>query len=241
MSKNIKYAAFGALAAVALATATSGSTLAAWAKEGDLTTAGTVTAGFLDLKVEPAVGSQSWIDLTPAKGETNPKALKDGTPIANISDYRMVPGSVIAYAGKVKVGLDGDNLHAKLTGSIPQNGGASGDLLTTNNGATAADKGVSASAELYKWNKSIEESTEKANLDSAGSDVCSKQADTAGAGQGCSKGVLDKAGFDSGTEATHLAVVKLTFDKDATSKQNKTLTLQGIKLSLKQVAPAQAS
>ena len=53
--------------------------------------------------------------------------------------------------------------------------------------------------------------------------------------------MLDRDSFDKADSATHLAAITLTFDPKATSKQNETLDLKGINLSLKQVAPAAAA
>lgn len=245
--KNWKYGAMGALTAVALTVGTSGSTLAAWSDTGTLNSAGKVTAGFLKLEVKPVTGTTGWVDLTPDTPGGAEKTITTGKPIGDIASYRMVPGAVIAYAGKVKIGLDGDHLNAKLEGTIPTDGGATGNLLTTNGGATSDDKGVTVTSDLYKWSKDVATSMVSANkvTGKLESEVCSKQADPMNGGAShnqatCSVGVLDKASYDSGVDASHLAVVKLVFDKDATKKQNESVDLKGISLSLKQQAPAKA-
>lgn len=241
MMRNWKYAALGVLAAGAISTGLGGSTLAAWSDTGSLGKEAEVASGFLDLDVTPAEGTTGWVDLTPKSG-TNPVPLNQGKPIADLAAYRIVPGATIAYYGKVKVGLDGDNLNAKLVATYEDNGGATGELLTSNGGTDPKDKGVTPSVNLYKWDTDVATSAVAGNKvasDPNGTQLCSKQ--VAGTpGDGCNKGVLDKASFGTAGSATHLAVITLTFDKDATEKQNAQLKLTGINLSLKQTTPASA-
>ena len=242
--RNWKYAVLGVLTAGAISTGLGGSTLAAWSNEGKLGAAANVSSGMLALKVSPATSGANttgWVDLTPASPGDPTLAPDKGKPITDLAAYRIVPGATIAYYGKVKVGLDGDNLKAKLIPTYAGDGGATGNLLTTNGGSTTDDKGVSANVKLYKWNNSIAGSSEEVPSNATGTELCSKQvaaSTSVPAGTGCNMGVLDKASFDTAESATHLAVITLTFDKDATSKQNESLTLQGINLKLQQVAPA---
>lgn len=243
--RNWKYAALGVLTAGAISTGLGGSTLAAWSDEGKAGVDAKVSAGFLDLDVSPATSGANttgWVDLTPEDPGKPVLAPDKGKPI-NPATYRIVPGATIAYFGKVKVGLDGDNLKAKLIPDYKDESGTTG-LWTTNGGTDPKDKGVSADVKLYKWNNSIAESTEEVPASATGTELCSEQvaaATSVAKGTGCNMGVLNKADFAKGASATHLAVIKLTFDKDATSKQNESLTLKGINLKLQQVAPATAA
>lgn len=243
--RNWKYAVLGVFAAGAISTGLGGSTLAAWSDTGKLGVDAKVQAGMLKLDVSPAKGATGWVDLTPAKEGDPVLTPENGKPIADLAAYRIVPGATIAYYGKVKVGLDGDNLNAKLVATYDEKGGATGKLLTDEDAGSDVSKlGVTPSVKLFKWNKSISDSKTEVSSSEKEAQLCSKQVAAAtkvAVGTGCNAGVLDRDSFDKADSATHLAAITLTFDPKATSKQNETLDLKGINLSLKQVAPAAAA
>lgn len=70
----------------------------------------------------------------------------NGTPVTNISDYRMVPGDTVVYSSDLTVAVDGDNLSVSPTlsgGSITP--AVEGDAEDT---ALAAELGENAVLEL---------------------------------------------------------------------------------------------
>lgn len=91
-----------AAGAAALLLAGGAGTMAAWNATAPLT-GGTITAGYLTLAADPAA--------VPSWSVTNGATT---TPNVNIATFAVSPGDTIVYSGKVKLGVKGDNLKAKL-------------------------------------------------------------------------------------------------------------------------------
>lgn len=79
-----------------------GGTFAVWNAQESVST-GTITDGALAL----SVGEGSWL-------------AADGSAIADIAAYRMVPGDSVTFVTQVTPTIVGDNLQATLVGELPQ-------------------------------------------------------------------------------------------------------------------------
>ncbi|MGB6039826.1 MAG: alternate-type signal peptide domain-containing protein, partial [Gordonia sp. (in: high G+C Gram-positive bacteria)] len=102
----------GALAAAAAAAILAGGagTMAAWNSTAPGTGGGTITAGSMTVTQQPDTGGWAWAD---------------GTPIADITTIKIVPGQSVKYTAIYNVELIGTNLKADL---VPTLGGVTGEL-----------------------------------------------------------------------------------------------------------------
>lgn len=120
-SKRLAAAGVG----LALMLGVGGGTFALWS-DTDTLTGGTITSGDLDII---ATGATSWADVSDDMGKGA------SVPIADITDFLIVPGDTLERTQDVTVKLTGDNLKATLTLANLGNG-APGSLIT-NDGANS--------------------------------------------------------------------------------------------------------
>ena len=124
-----------------------GGTFALWSAEESIG-AGTITDGELSLDVTQG----SW-------------AEEDGTPISDISAYRMVPGDTVVFSATATPTIVGDNLKATLVGDLIGDGEhwdvtaslPEGELLTTADSGVAHDVIVTVELDVESDNESQEQ------------------------------------------------------------------------------------
>lgn len=139
MNKLVKGAVAGA-AGIALLLG-GASTFALW-NASATASAGVVQSG--QLKLEKAAAAGTWTDLS----------TSTPTTIANIADYRMVPGSKLQFSQPLTVTATGTNLRATLAASLPGSDSGLGAQLTksfalTGQGGAALPTGFAKAGDAY--------------------------------------------------------------------------------------------
>lgn len=121
-----------------------GSTFALWS-DSDTQTGGTITNGNLDVaKVGSVAYYDTSTDRTDANAEAgNPVTRANGHGVADIAAYSIVPGDKLEANYPFAVALDGDNMVAKISASLPTGTAAQGVTFTAqayylNNGTWTA-------------------------------------------------------------------------------------------------------
>jgi alternate signal-mediated exported protein len=131
MSKKKNLLITSAAGVAGMALLAGGVTFALW-QDSETIPGATVTAGTLDIT---QIGNPVWHDVSTDVA---------GAPIAiTPAEFRIVPGDTIRGAQAIGVELDGDNIQADLTASIPEGGVISGALGN-------ADEGVSGTVYLIE-------------------------------------------------------------------------------------------
>lgn len=116
--------------AAAIALLASGTTFALWNQSADVA-GGTITAGNLEVA---STGAGTWVDLSTDRTDA-------GHAIADLNDFKIVPGDTIAGTFGIDGALEGDNLVATL--GLTLAGAEAGGLL-------ADTKGVKVTYSLVK-------------------------------------------------------------------------------------------
>lgn len=149
-SSNSTRRAAKALAAAGLGVvllAGAGGTFSLWSDSESIST-GTITDGSLTLDVTPG----SWTE-------------QDGTPIADIADFRMVPGDTVIFEATATPTIVGDNLQATLVGEFVGEGAhwdieavlPGGGVLTDADSGVAHDVAVTVTLPVESGNESQEQ------------------------------------------------------------------------------------
>ena len=108
MNKLVKGSIAGGLGVVLLLGGAG--TLALW-NQTAVVAGGNVTAGLLT--IDATGGAQSWRDISAEV--VNPTTAPDGVAIADIANYKIVPGDKIKFTKVVTVKATGDHLKGKLS------------------------------------------------------------------------------------------------------------------------------